>query len=316
MNEEELKNIDISFYLVEKARSLDDLYQARHFELKNEVIEDVRKKVQKSLNFLRVGDNKSFLLEPYNNEMQKKEYIAVFNLEDEEELKEKVKCLLTSFNVNSNIETDVVKFQVLKMSLDDENVFFIYYRGISTASARKAKVRTLAFLDRDSFVLHNHDFLEIGGNIEVFIYQNKLFIVSPRTMEYTFDYKDHITQRRDEVINNLVNQEFFGNREDQEFFRGEAKKYNVARRLANIQSKDIDFIIKNFEARCDEIKDILNNPIYTAEEIGVLKEVAHHLNLEKKIVEINQQESIEGLIDFFAHKIKLDFITKSFERGI
>lgn len=317
MDEKTLKEVKFNLYLVQKAPHLDEAFLTNKQQVDSEISKVVKEKLQKSINYLKEQEQgkseeeREFLIEKYNDETVKKDFIASLCLEEDSELADKVDKLKGSLRKdNLEIQFSQVKFQVIQLTYDNEEIYFIFYRGLSTEAGRQKKMKIWAEEKSGKFTLSNDTFLEIGGNVEILLYGKHLYIVSPRTLEYTFDYRQHIERKRDKAIDRIVGMNFFADIENRDYFRNHATSYRLSRKLAQIEEEEFNLIEENFSSRCEEIKKLLESD---EEENHILLNLTKHLDLEGKKISIDQDADFQVLIDFFAHKIKIDFITKEFE---
>jgi len=58
------------------------------------------------------------------------------------------------------------------------------------------------------YVFAEDTIIDLGGKIDFFIVNNNIFIVNVQSFVYAFDYRDHITERRDRNIEQIVSMPF------------------------------------------------------------------------------------------------------------
>lgn len=322
MTNELLERVDVEVFLVSKANSTDGLYNSKKEYLDNDLQKRIKKNIKKELNLQKFKDENEenkFYVTNYDNELTKKDFIAKLNLDEDEALKEKKVNLLEALNSNKNIEDSEVKFQVIKLTVEDESVHLIYYRGIRiSAMNRKNISRIPTIRHREKLVIQENDVVEFGGKIELIILNDVFYIISPRTLEYSFDYTDHISRRKNDNLIAITSMDFFKDKKaNVEIFINKSDQYMISRRLAGIKEETLDRLEDSFNERCQELKKIKEEtPENEYEKEEYIKKyeplwpLFHHIDVFDKKIRVNSEKSIEPLIYFFSDKIVESFLTK------
>lgn len=265
------------------------------------------------------GENK-FYVTNYNNEIVKQDFIAEYILKDEEDLKLKKDKLIESISSSEDILDKSVNFQLVKASIGSKSIYFIYYRRVKISAVKRKNASTLSRMTtirgREFLEIQQNDVIELGGKIELIIYDNKFYIISPRTLEYAFDYSDHVIKKRDENLNKLTNMNFFDDDSNIELFIEKSKQYIFTRRLAGMEDDTTIDLEEHFKKRCKELRDIKENmPVNPDEKKNYIKDhevlwpLYDHIDVLEKMVRINPDKSIEPLVSFFTDKIVKSFLT-------
>ena len=321
MTEESLEKLDLDVYLVSKAPTTDVLFFSKKENLDGKLKSWLKRNIKKALNDLQVkdGPNKAFYVSDYSHELTKPDYIAKLEIDEDEVLKEKLGMLLTSLTHNNNEFIDKnTNFQVVKLS-DGENILhIIYYRGVKISGMQKKNAKKMpAFRDREQLRIQENDVVEFGGSIELFIQKNVMYILNPRTLEYTFNYDDHIKNQRDKNLHSITAMSFFDEDSNIGEFIEISSRYILSRGLASITSETLEDLEKSFEERCVELIDIRDRiPSEENKKQEYLKKfeslwpLYEHIDLENKKIRFNPNSEITPLLHFFSDKIVESFLTK------
>jgi len=327
MNDDELNKVDIEVFLVSKASATDDLYNAKKENINNELKVWIKENIKKELNAIKFENEngeKTFHIQDYDYELTKKDFIAKLSLENEKDLKQKKEKLVQSLTSSAYLEDSEVKFQVIKLSYNSKSAYLIYYRGIKVSAMNKKSVRRIPTIrHREQLVIQEQDVVEFGGKIELMIIDDLFYIVSPRTLEYSFDFTDHISTKKDENLAALTNMKFFIEDPNVNVFIEKSNQYMISRRLAGIEKETLDTLEASFVERCKELKDIKERVPDKPEEkkeyfdkYNVLWPLYNHIDVFEKKVSIDPDKSIEPLIYFFADKIVESFLTKELRESL
>ena len=326
LNDEEINKIELAVYLVSKAVTTDGLYNAKREYLDPSLMEWVKKNIKKELNKLKFeGENKDkkFYITPYDNELTKTDFIAELNLFNDKELEFKKDKLLESLLQDTYLEDSEVKFQIIRIEYNKKNAYFIYYRGVKQAAIAKKRVgRIPSIRHREQLIIQENDVVEFGGKIELIIVDNCFYVVSPRTLEYSFDYTDHISARKEENLKAITAMNFFNDDPNVDVFIEKSSQYMISRRLASIEPETLEILERSFVDRCNELKKIkekipedpAKRETYIA-KYEVLWPLYDHIDILDKKIKINPEKSIEPLIYFFADKIVESFLTKELKEA-
>ncbi|WP_135503601.1 Kiwa anti-phage protein KwaB-like domain-containing protein [Planococcus koreensis] len=208
MTDEKIGELDLQVNLVSKAPTTDVLFFSKKELLDEKLRLWLKKNIIASLKKLQVSEglDKKFYISNYSHELTKPDYIAKLEVESDEDLKDKSNKLLTSLTHNSPDFLDKkASFQVIKLSDDQNSLHIIYYRGVKVSSIQKKHAKKMpAVRDRDQLIIQDSDVIEFGGSIELFLQNSSMYILNPRTLEYTFNYDDHIKNKETKIYSQLL----------------------------------------------------------------------------------------------------------------
>ncbi|MCK8487024.1 DUF4868 domain-containing protein [Paenibacillus sp. MBLB2552] len=329
MSDEQLKDVDLSFHLVRLQKEADQLYQSAEIQLAPDVITWLKKNVVKSLNGLKQADeteNKVFLVGDYNHEISINDQIAKFTVNEEyKELSDKVGKLTTSLsNPDPEYPEKDTKFQIVKLTFNNETAYFCYYRSIKKNSMKASSKKILVYKNASQYEFVDDTMIDLGGSIDFFIVNNYIYIVSAQRFENAFVYSDHMIERRDQNIEQIISMPFFDSEaSNSKMFQESCKKYAYSRTLANINSETMAAVQKNFDARCKELSQIKENEPkdQTAKEryiakYGILWGLFEYIDLKNRKVIFTEDASPKPLIHFFANKIVKSFVTEDYKVAV
>src|SRR5690625_1303668 len=326
MNEEELNKLDLKVYLVSKARETDNLYNAKKEQLKPVLRDWLRNRLKKeleSIKFENENNNKKFYVSDYNHELVKTDYIAKLDLNDDKLLRSKKNKLIQAILISENIEDKEVKFQVIETSIDDESIYFIYYRGVKASAVAKKNAKIMpAIRERDHLIVQEKDIIEFGGKIELIISKDYLYVIKPTTLHYTFDYTDHIFDKRNKNLETITSMKFFDDYSNINFFMEKSNIYILSKSWAGISEETLDILEESFDERCIELREIKekipddkeNKEIYQ-KKYESLWPLYDHIDVNNKKVRFNNEKSVTPLLHFFSDKIVESFLTKGYRAG-
>ncbi|MCM3718114.1 DUF4868 domain-containing protein [Fictibacillus phosphorivorans] len=327
MTDDELDTLDLQVYLVSKANQSDALYFAKKEILDPDLRIWLKKRIKKELNNIKIdsAEGKKFYTAEYNHELTKADYIAKLVIEDDEDLKDKLAKLFQALNHNNSTFLDKdAKFQVVKISKDTEHAYFIFYRGVKISAMERRNVSKLPTVrDREQLVIQDKNVIEFGGKIELFIHEEIMYILNPRTLEYTFNYDDHIKRQRDNNLETITNMSFFDEESNTTKFKETSSQYILSRGLASIKKETLDALEESFEERCEELNmiksDIPENEPDREEYLerySSLWPLYEHIDVENQKVRFNPDHEVTPLLHFFSDKIVESFLTKKFKSQI
>ncbi|WP_343834625.1 Kiwa anti-phage protein KwaB-like domain-containing protein [Bacillus horti] len=324
MTDQELGNLDLHAYLVTKASESDELYIAKKELLHDDVRKFLKSSIRRELNDIKHADeteNKIFHVTDYNHEITKNDYIAKLTIDFDATLKSKINKLVQSLIQNGSDFMDLeTKFQVIEVAMNSESAYFIYYRGVKkTAINKKSTKRIQTIRHGQQLVLQNDNVVEFGGKIEMFILGENIYVINPKTLEHTFDYTDHISQKRDANLNTITQMSFFDGESKVDEFVKSANKFILSRGIAQIKNITLEVLEEQFENRCEELKRIKADIPEGDEEKKAYKEryqalwpLYDHLDLVNYKVRFDINKSVTPLLHFFSDKIVESFLTKQF----
>ncbi len=327
MTEAELTNVDLSLHLVRLQKESDPSYQSTEIQLAPDVIRWVKKNIVKTLQGLKEIDDSGsdiFLVGDYNHEITVNDRIAKFAYADRREIREKAGRLIAALShPDPEYPEKHTKFQIVKLTYNEQTAYFCYYRGIKKNSMRSTK-RLMVFKNANQFVFAEDTVLDLGGNIDFFLIGDHIFIVNVKAFENAFDYRDHIAELRDHNLSQLVAMPFFdGESSNKASFESSCKNFIHSRGLAQIKPETLSAVQENFQARCAELSRIRANvPEDPTEQekykkrYGTIWELFEYIDLENRKIVYVEGASPTALIHFFADKIVKSFLTEDFKVAV
>ncbi len=327
MTEEELTNVDLSLHLVRLQKESDPSYQSTEIQLASEVIRWVKKSIAKTLQGLKEVDDGGgdvFLVGDYNHEITVNDRIAAFAYADHREIRDKAGKLIAALsNPAPEYPEKHTKFQIVKLTYEEQTAYFCYYRGVKKNSMRSSK-RLMVFKNANQFVFAEDTVLDLGGNIDFFIVEDHIFIINVKAFENAFEYRDHIAELRDQNLAQIVAMPFFdGESSNKELFEDSCKRYIHSRGLAQIKPETLSAVQENFHARCAELSRIKSNvPEDPSEKekykkkYGTIWELFEFIDLDNRKIVFAEGASPRALIHFFADKIVKSFLTEDFKVAV
>ncbi|WP_018922458.1 Kiwa anti-phage protein KwaB-like domain-containing protein [Salsuginibacillus kocurii] len=323
MSDETINSLDIDVYLVEKAQETDDLYNAKEEQLIDDLRDWLKKNIRYQLNKIKTTDSngiKYFPVQDYNYRLTKNDYIAKLFLKDGHDLRGPKNKLLNALNQNNNFFQDTEsKFQVVRASIGNSKVNFVYYRSVKRpATERKNVNKRPTIKHRGHLTTHDHEIIELGGSIEMFIIENTIYVNNPRTLEFTFDYDDHIKKMRDKNLTSITNMSFFDSFSNTEAFVEKSSQYILSRGLAAIEEETLNHLERNFADRCEELKQIKEGMPNDAgkeqedyiERYSSIWPLFKHIDFESRKIRFNTDEAVNPLLQFFSDRIYETFLSK------
>jgi len=327
LSDESLNEVDLSFHLVRLQKESDSFYQSSGIQLAPDVIQWVKKSIINTLQSLKeVDDTESevFLVGNYNHEIAINDRIAKFEMVEDPGLIDKVRKLTTSLrSPDPEYPEKHTSFQIVKLTLDEQDAYFCYYRGVKKNSMRSSK-KLMVFKNANQFVFSEDTVVDLGGNIDFFIVGDFIFIMNVRNFEFAFDYRDHINELRDQNLNQIISMPFFdGDDSNKEIFEESCKRFIYSRSLAQIKPATLAAIQTNFHDRCIELSQIKENlpedqteKERYMEKYGTIWELFKYIDLDNRKIIFKEGSSPRPLLHFFADKIVKSFVTEDFRVAV
>ncbi|WP_176220668.1 Kiwa anti-phage protein KwaB-like domain-containing protein [Cohnella massiliensis] len=328
LTDEALNGVDLSFHLVRVQKESDSFYQSSGIQLAPDVIKWVKKSIIKTLQGLKEVDDtesKVFLVGNYNHEIKINDRIARFELSENLGLLDKVRKLTTALRTpDPEYPEKHTSFQMVKLTLGEQDAYFCYYRGVKKNSMRTSSKKIWAIKNANQFIFTEDTMIDLGGNIDFFIVGDFIFIINVRHFEFAFDYRDHINEQRDRNLTEIISMPFFdGENSNKGKFEESCKKYIHSRGLAQIKRDTLTAIQTNFEARCNELSQIKANlPEDQAEQerykkkYSMIWELFEYIDLDNRKIIFKEGASPRALLHFFADKIVKSFVSEDFKVAI
>ncbi|EFM09518.1 conserved hypothetical protein [Paenibacillus curdlanolyticus YK9] len=327
MTEDTLAEVDLSLHLVRLQKEADSFYQSSGIQLAPDVGKWVKKSIVKTLQELKeVDDTESrvFLVGNYNHEIKINDKLAKLELSEDQGLLDKVRKLTTALrSPDPEYPEKYTSFQIVKLTLDEQDAYFCYYRGVKKNSMRSSK-KLMVFKNANQFVFAEDTVIDLGGNIDFFVVGDFMFIMNVRNFEFAFDYRDHINEQRDRNLTEIVSMPFFdGENSNKGIFEESCKKFIHSRGLAQIKPVTLTAIQTNFQERCNELSQIKANlPVDETEKgrylakYGTIWELFDYIDMENRKIIFNEGDSPRPLLHFFADKIVKSFVTEDFKVAV
>ncbi|CAM4214121.1 hypothetical protein BAMA_02100 [Bacillus manliponensis] len=318
LKEEEYSNIEINVCLVKKDKQKDEYYFSKSVEVDSKIKEFLRKHIIEQLKSLKTEEEQVFPVQKYNQEFQLNDYLGKFNLAElgnENKTVSKIHLLKKAIVTDSLENIKKAKFQMIKLSYENEKVYFCFYTGIK----KSAKTKKLAFFSSNEFRFISEEIIEFGGKLSFFMDEKDIYIIDPRYFEYAFDYTDHIAEISQNNIEEIASMSFFPDDNTRESFKKASSHQLFARSLARIEPETLRNVEKYYHDRIDELKEIKNkrDEIKDASEkekfdgaIGELKDLIKFIDFSNDTIKFNEGENPKPLLHFFQDKIVTSFLTK------
>lgn len=328
LTDETLNEVDLSFHLVRLQKEADSFYQSSGIQLAPDVIKWVKKSIFKTLQGLKEVDDtgsKVFLVGNYNHEIKINDRIARFELSENQGLLDKVRKLTTALRTpDPEYPEKHTNFQLVKLTLGEQDAYFCYYRGVKKNSMRTSSKKLWVIKNANQFIFTEDTMIDLGGNIDFFIVGDFIFIINVRNFEFAFDYRDHINELRDRNLTEIISMPFFdGENSNKWKFEESCKRYIHSRGLAQIKRETLTAIQTNFEARCNDLSQIKANlpEDQTEQERYKMKystiwELFEYIDLDNRKIIYKEDASPRALLHFFTNKIVKSFVTEDFKVAI
>lgn len=304
------KDIKIEFYLFRKLRENKGEYESLELTLKEDIIDFLKENLSNDFEELTI-DSK-FHVSNYNDEFQINDTLASLDINENENIKQRFDKMKQSLS-EDKLNVERAKFQTIRL-IDETNnktCYIFYYQGTKKMASNKK----LRFISTESYDLVESDLVKIGGSLDFIIDENGiLYIKSPRPFEWTFDYNDHINEKRDENIKKIIDTQVFIDKEAEDIFREEANKYIRSRSLASMDENLFESFQEYFTNIVNELEIMKEND----EEMGILEELYNFIDFENVKIKINDsnKENINTVFLLFQNKIVEALFTKEIKASI
>ncbi|EGO8295665.1 DUF4868 domain-containing protein, partial [Enterococcus faecalis] len=216
-NHKNLDELSTEFFYLRHV-NLDEKYKAVEVKVSTEIVSWIKEDIKTNLKSFWDEQNKKFNIKNYNHELTINDTIAKLDLSVDTmtELNlTKEKMIESTINKDKNAdELKNSNFNLIKFSIKEDYVYFGYYKG---TKKNGKKIKHLIF-EGDKFVENTHTMIDLGGPISFIIHKKNVYIIQPRNFEFAFKYSDHITKKRTENINKLIELPFFPDEETKEIF--------------------------------------------------------------------------------------------------
>ncbi|EGO2624552.1 DUF4868 domain-containing protein, partial [Enterococcus faecalis] len=223
-NHKNLDELSTEFFYLRHV-NLDEKYKAVEVKVSTEIVSWIKEDIKTNLKSFWDEQNKKFNIKNYNHELTINDTIAKLDLSVDTmtELNlTKEKMIESTINKDKNAdELKNSNFNLIKFSIKEDYVYFGYYKG---TKKNGKKIKHLIF-EGDKFVENTHTMIDLGGPISFIIHKKNVYIIQPRNFEFAFKYSDHITKKRTENINKLIELPFFPDEETKEIFRKKASNH-------------------------------------------------------------------------------------------
>ncbi|EMG1574742.1 DUF4868 domain-containing protein [Enterococcus faecalis] len=316
-NHKNLDELSTEFFYLRHV-NLDEKYKAVEVKVSTEIVNWIKEDIKTNLKSFWDEQNKKFNIKNYNHELTINDTIAKLDLSVDTmtELNlTKEKMIESTINKDKNAdELKNSNFNLIKLSIKEDYVYFGYYKG---TKKNGKKIKHLIF-EGDKFVENTHTMIDLGGPISFIIHKKNVYIIQPRNFEFAFKYSDHITKKRTENINKLIELPFFPDEETKEIFRKKASNHLYSRGLANMNESIFNEITNYYNERCKELKIIYDNISSNdavkdelQKEKGILIDLIPFIDFDNNnSLIINENSDIKPLLHLFQDKIVETYLTR------
>ncbi|EHZ9212442.1 TPA: Kiwa anti-phage protein KwaB-like domain-containing protein [Enterococcus faecalis] len=316
-NHKNLDELSTEFFYLRHV-NLDEKYKAVEVKVSTEIVNWIKEDIKTNLKSFWDEQNKKFNIKNYNHELTINDTIAKLDLSVDTmtELNlTKEKMIESTINKDKNAdELKNSNFNLIKFSIKEDYVYFGYYKG---TKKNGKKIKHLIF-EGDKFVENTHTMIDLGGPISFIIHKKNVYIIQPRNFEFAFKYSDHITKKRTENINKLIELPFFPDEETKEIFRKKASNHLYSRGLANMNESIFNEITNYYNERCKELKIIYDNISSNdavkdelQKEKGILIDLIPFIDFDNNnSLIINENSDIKPLLHLFQDKIVETYLTR------
>ena len=315
-------NLSIEHYIVRHVKK-EELYKSWQMDIDGKVSDNEFKDLNDWLkdyickSILKFkGENKFFNLTKYNVEISEKDKIAEIDLNDNKYkiLKEKKDKLINCINSESSDDViNITNFQMSKIYQDDLCIYVCFYGGAkkSTKQRRIFNLRGKKFKEIDDGIIN------IGGDFDFIIEDEKIYVKNYRNFEFAFKYTDEIEKRRDHVVEKIISLNLF-DKDSESIFKEKSGEYTYSRGLANIDEDTLSNIQNYYTKRCEEIS-LISKKLKEAtdeekeqleKENGILIKLVDFFDFNNYKIKISEDDNITPLIHFFEDKIMKSFLTE------
>lgn len=316
-NHKNLDELSTEFFYLRHV-NLDEKYKAVEVKVSTEIVSWIKEDIKTNLKSFWDEQNKKFNIKNYNHELTINDTIAKLDLSVDTmtELNLTKEKMIES-TINKDKNADKLKnsnFNLIKFSIKEDYVYFGYYKG---TKKNGKKIKRLIF-EGDKFVENTHTMIDLGGPISFIIHKKNVYIIQPRNFEFAFKYSDHITKKRTENINKLIELPFFPDEETKEIFRKKASNHLYSRGLANMNESIFNEITNYYNERCKELKIIYDNISSNdavkdelQKEKGILIDLIPFIDFDNNnSLIINENSDIKPLLHLFQDKIVETYLTR------
>ncbi|MBF2504937.1 DUF4868 domain-containing protein [Listeria welshimeri] len=310
---ENFENVNIEIFYISITKTLDCIYKSCDILVKRDVEEWYLNHTITNLKTVKKeGDFNCF---SYNNEISINGQIAVIDTKNQKGSIEENLGLMKKAIIDSEGEIgNQTKFHLLKINIESKDVYFGYYKGVKKQTAKR---KYLWLIEGKNFQSVENKIVELGGNIDFIIFEEKIYVINPRNFEFAFLYSDHITEKRDENLKKITDIDIFKKDNDKDFFKDRASHHLMARGIAQIKDEDLKALKDNFNKRCEELLKIKNSIENEPEkeellksELGILIDLTNYIDFENNKIIFNEEDDPKPLLYLFQDKIMKSFLTE------
>lgn len=314
INNIDMDNVDLSLNVIIKDPNAEYIYSSKEMVISEELTAFLGTHIINELEDLKVDGN--YNLSEYNNELQINDTISYYNYSvknDEDTIKSRIQLLTDAITSDQLEEVERCKFQIAKLDIEDNTIFFCFYKGVK----KNSRKRKLAIFNPNELTEIQERILEIGGPLAFFFDHENIYIIRVKEFEYAFNYTDHIAQKSTENLSYISNLGVFINEETKDNFCKKASNTFHLRGLANMKEETLQNLQMHYNDRIDELKEISDNLArFTGSEreeylgeIGDLSDLIQHFDFEERKIIFNEDDSPTIILHFFQDKIMKSFLT-------
>ncbi|WP_270312012.1 Kiwa anti-phage protein KwaB-like domain-containing protein [Vagococcus fluvialis] len=316
LNLNEKDKLSLAFYLTRHVNQ-DEKYKSVKYDVSEELTSWLLENIISEVTFSENTEVTQINVTNYEDEFSISDSVAELVLSnnvysDIKSLNEKINISLSSAKTNEFIIKS--NFQSIVITNDNEKCIVCFYRGLKKSGKRKKYLGIVA----GNLCENNEAFFDVGGNLSFIIYKDRIFIFRVKDFEYAYKYTSHVTNKRDENIENIINLNLFADKDSVENFRSSSNNFLFARGIASMDDDQINDFKDNYNDRCSElkaIKDKLDLDSTVEEELrkenGILIDLLKFIDFENENkICISEEMNIKPVLHFLQDKIVESFLTK------
>lgn len=313
--------MSVTFYLITHVKE-DKKYNSIEFDMdakfKDWLIENIKGDISlKKSNDDNNNHKNDARVVRYSHEFSINDSVAELDLEDPSysDIKDTNNLIISSIsNAEKNKSIHKSNFQAVKIANENKSCIVCYYKGIRKPGTRK---RFLSLI-KGEIKEELDGFLDIGGDVSFIIFKDSIFIFKARDFERAYKYESHITTKRDENIEKIIELGIFYDNDSEECFRNSSKNHLYARGIAEMDDDRLKDLKNNYGERCSDLKVIKNkldlDPNIESklrDEIGILVDLLKFFDFKKgNEITIKKDMNITPVLHFLQDKIVESYLTK------
>lgn len=314
--EKKLSKLSLEFYLTRHTKQ-EKLYESIKYDLSEDLKLWLLNHIISEVSFTNDEDRDKISVTNYNDEFTINDSVGELDLTEPvySDINNLNMSILNSLNEEKKNESILKSnFQCINISNEDDSCLVCFYRGIK----KSGKKRKYLGIISGNISENTEAFFDVGGNLSFILYRERVFIFRVKEFEYAFKYTSHITKKRDENIEKIIELGLFSDDTSSDNFRENSSNYLYARGIAGMDKTQIDELTSNYDNRCVELKEIKqkldNNPDIEDElraSNGILVDLLEFIDFENdNKIKIDAKQNITPVLHFIQDKIVESFLTK------